>query len=98
MARPERSLDVRSLKGLSVTKTIPADELLMKPLIERPGKATALSTPFSLSAMVDISVKYSFSNWVICSGWSRSVVAVKSLMSEKKIVNFFRSVLIVTSF
>jgi len=35
---------------------------------------------------------------VICSGWRRSVVAVKSLMSEKKIASFFRSVLMVTSF
>ena len=35
---------------------------------------------------------------VICSGCRRSVVAVKSLMSEKKIVSFLRSVWIVTSF
>jgi hypothetical protein len=34
---------------------------------------------------------------VICSGCSRSVVAVKSLMSEKKIVSFLRSVSMTTS-
>ncbi len=38
---------VRCSNGLSVTNTMPADGLLMKPLIERPGKATALSTPGS---------------------------------------------------
>ena len=50
------------------------------------------------SAIFDISVKYSLSIWVICSGCSRSVVAVKSLMSEKKIVSRLRSVWMVTSF
>ena len=35
----------RSEKGLSVANTMPALELLVKPLIDRPGKATALSTP-----------------------------------------------------
>jgi len=34
---------------------MPALALLMKPLIDRPGNATALSTPGSLSAMSDIS-------------------------------------------
>ena len=48
--------------------------------------------------MADISVKYSLSSSVSCSGCRRSVVAVKSLMSEKKIVSFLRSVWIVTSF
>jgi len=48
--------------------------------------------------MFDISVKYSLSSEVICSGCSRSVMAVKSLMSEKKIVSFLRSVWMVTSF
>jgi hypothetical protein len=49
-------------------------------------------------AILDISVKYSFSSSVICSGCRRSVVAVKSLMSEKKIVSLLRSVCMVTSF
>ena len=40
--------------GFSVTKTMPAEALLMKPLIDRPGNATALSTPGSFSAMSDI--------------------------------------------
>ena len=35
----------RSSNGFSVTNTMPALELLVKPAIERPGKATALSTP-----------------------------------------------------
>ena len=43
-------------------------------------------------------MKYSLSSAVICSGCSRSVVAVKFWMSEKKIVSFFRSVWMVTSF
>ena len=47
--------------------------------------------------MADISVKYSLSKAVICSGCRRSVVAVKSLMSEKKMVSFLRSVWIATS-
>ena len=50
------------------------------------------------SAIVDISVRYSLSSAVSSSGCSRSVVAVKSLMSEKKIVSFLRSVVIATSF
>ncbi len=54
MAKPERAGDLRSSKGLSVTKTMPALELLMKPLIDRPGNATALSTPGSFRAMSDI--------------------------------------------
>ena len=54
--------------------------------------------PPCLCAISDISVKYSLSSCVICSGCSRSVVAVKSLMSEKKIVSFLRSVWMVTSF
>jgi hypothetical protein len=55
IAKPERSADFRSAKGFSVTNTIPALELLMKPLIDNPGNATALSTPGSLSAISDIS-------------------------------------------
>ena len=50
------------------------------------------------SAIVDISVRYSLRSAVRSSGCRRSVIAVKSLMSEKKIVSFLRSVVIVTSF
>ena len=53
--------------------------------------------PYS-SAIADISVKYSLRSWVSNSGWSRSAVAVKFWMSEKKIVSFLRSVWMVTSF
>ncbi len=42
--------------------------------------------------MFDISVRYSFSISVSASGCRRSVVAVKSLMSEKKMVRRLRSV------
>ena len=48
--------------------------------------------PPCFSAMADISVKYSLSSSVTCSGCKRSVVAVKFWMSEKKIVSFLRSV------
>jgi hypothetical protein len=48
--------------------------------------------------MADISVKYSFNSSVMSSGCSRSVVAVKFWMSEKKIVSFLRSVWMVTSY
>jgi hypothetical protein len=51
---PDRSDDVRSENGFSVTHTMPAEALLMKPLMERPGNATAFSTPGSFSAMSDI--------------------------------------------
>jgi hypothetical protein len=44
----------RSSAGLSVTKTMPAFDALTKPLMERPGKATALATPGSFRAMADI--------------------------------------------
>ena len=54
--------------------------------------------PPCLSAIADISVKYSLSSSVNASGCSRSVAAVKSLMSEKKIVSFLRSVWMATSF
>jgi hypothetical protein len=33
---------------------MPAEGLLMKPLMERPGKATALCTPGSFKAMSDM--------------------------------------------
>ena len=45
MATPLRSGALRSSNGFSVTNTMPALDELVKPLIERPGKATALSTP-----------------------------------------------------
>ena len=58
-----------------------------------------LSTvPPCSAAIFDISVKYSLRSTVISSGSSCSVVAVKSLMSEKKMVSFLRSVWMVTSF
>ncbi len=58
-----------------------------------------LSTvPPCSSATSDISVRYSLRRPVSSSGWRRSVVAVNSTMSEKKMVSFFRSVLIVVSF
>jgi hypothetical protein len=43
-APPLWSARVRSAKGLSVANTMPALELLVKPLIDRPGKAMASST------------------------------------------------------
>jgi hypothetical protein len=49
--RPTARARLRSAKGFSVTKTMPALELLVKPLIDRPGKATALSTPGCLRAI-----------------------------------------------
>ena len=42
---------LRSSKGFNVTNTIPEFELLVKPLIDRPGNATALSTPGSFKAI-----------------------------------------------
>ena len=75
------------------------------PSVSGSPKKISMASPTNLSmvppwnrAMVDISVKYSLSSSVICSGCMRSVVAVKSLMSEKKIVSFLRSVWMVTSF
>ena len=55
MARPDSAAPWRSSKGFSPTNTMPADGLLMKPLMDRPGKAMAASTPGSLSAISDIS-------------------------------------------
>ena len=43
-APPLGSARVRSAKGLSVANTMPELELLVKPLIDRPGNATASST------------------------------------------------------
>ena len=44
----------RSSKGFRVTKTMPLLGLLVKPLMDRPGKATVLSTPGCLRAMADM--------------------------------------------
>ena len=54
MAKPDRSGVLRSSNGFSVTNTMPADALLIKPLMDRPGNATALSTPGSFSAISDM--------------------------------------------
>ncbi|KAG1317806.1 hypothetical protein G6F63_015508 [Rhizopus arrhizus] len=51
MALPESAAPLRSSKGLSVTNTMPALELLVKPLIDRPGNAMADCTPGSFRAM-----------------------------------------------
>ena len=42
------SARLRSSNGFSVTNTMPEFELFVKPLIDRPGNATACSTPFLL--------------------------------------------------
>src|SRR5690606_24546221 len=54
IASPDRPALSRSAKGLSVTNTMPALELLVNPLIDKPGKAMALSTPGSCMAMSDM--------------------------------------------
>ncbi|MCY1535317.1 hypothetical protein D9M68_707170 [compost metagenome] len=51
MALPDSAALLRSSKGLSVTNTMPALELLVKPLMDRPGKAMALCTPGSFKAI-----------------------------------------------
>ena len=51
IAAADSVLSLRWLKGLSVTNTMPALELLVRPLMDRPGNATALSTPGCFSAM-----------------------------------------------
>ena len=68
----------------------------LSPLVSGSPKKISIASPMNLSmvppyrcAIADISVKYSLSSCVICSGCSRSVVAVKFWMSEKKIVSFF---------
>jgi hypothetical protein len=45
IALPDSSLLLRSSNGFSVTNTMPALGLLVKPLIDRPGKATAIPRP-----------------------------------------------------
>src|SRR5215470_14440429 len=61
------------------------------PLVSGSPKKTSMASPTNLStappcasAMPDISVKYSLSNWVICSGCRRSVVAGEILDVEKE--------------
>ena len=51
MAPPERAGCLRSSNDLSPAKTMPELELLVKPLIERPGKPIALCTPGCFSMM-----------------------------------------------
>ena len=51
MAPPLSCGLLRSSKGLSATNTMPAFELLVKPLIDRPGKPTAFSTPGCFSTI-----------------------------------------------
>src|ERR1700737_3561778 len=51
MAAPLSDGSLRSENGFRVEKTIPALELLVKPLIDRPGKDTELSTPGCVNAM-----------------------------------------------
>lgn len=75
------------------------------PLVSGSPKKISMASPMNLSmvppcscAIADISVKYSLRSWVRSSGWSRSAVAVKFWMSEKKMVSFLRSVWMVTSF
>ncbi|MNV34906.1 hypothetical protein D3C71_1263400 [compost metagenome] len=59
-APPLWSARVRSAKGLSVANTMPALELLVKPLIDRPGKAIASST-FGFSFMISPMRRITFS-------------------------------------
>ncbi|MNE90257.1 hypothetical protein D3C80_1877530 [compost metagenome] len=51
IALADKSLSLRSSNDFNFTKTIPALELLVKPLMDSPGNATALSTPGCLSAV-----------------------------------------------
>src|SRR3981081_4855383 len=51
MAVPLSDGSLRSENGFRVENTIPALELLVKPLIDRPGKATELSTPGCVNAI-----------------------------------------------
>ena len=51
IAPPESDGSRRSSKGFNVTNTMPALALLVKPLIDSPGKATACSTPGCFIAM-----------------------------------------------
>ena len=75
------------------------------PLVSGSPKKARMASPMNLStvapcscAIFDISVKYSLSRLVSSSGCRCSAVSVKSLMSEKKMVSFLRSVEMTTSF
>ncbi|MNQ93377.1 hypothetical protein D3C85_1088410 [compost metagenome] len=52
IAPADRLGSLRSSNGRKPMKAIPAFGLLVKPLIDRPGNATALSKPGSFMAMV----------------------------------------------
>jgi hypothetical protein len=45
IACPDNSGDLRASNGSRTAKTMPALELLVKPLMDSPGNATAFSTP-----------------------------------------------------
>jgi len=51
IAPPDSSGVLRSSKGFRATKTMPEFDELVKPLIDRPGKAMAFSTPGCFSAI-----------------------------------------------
>ncbi len=54
MAFAESDGSLRSSKGLSGVNTMPLFGLLVKPLIDKPGKATVFSTPGCLPAISDM--------------------------------------------
>ncbi len=54
MAPADRLWSLRALKSFSATKTMPLLGLLVKPLIDSPGKATVFSTPGCLPAISDM--------------------------------------------
>ena len=54
MASALMSLPLRSLNGFRLVNTMPAFGALVKPLIDRPGKAIDDSTPGISLAMADI--------------------------------------------
>ncbi len=54
MAFAESSGDIRSSEGFNVANTIPEFGLLVKPLMDSPGKATAFCTPGCFKAISDI--------------------------------------------
>lgn len=54
IAKPDMFGVRRSANGFKVTNTIPALALLVNPLIDSPGNATAFSTPGCSSAICDI--------------------------------------------
>ncbi len=54
MALADRLASLRWSRSLSATKTMPLLGLLVKPLIDSPGKAMAFSTPGCFKAMSDM--------------------------------------------